>query len=128
MLLLYQLIGKRILYNNISVENFSIMGREVHNITRTIKEAMYIRVNDQSPNRTIGKFQLMHKWDEVLLNPISISPHNGSTPPSATQGAGGYTSLHYINSTDKHGPLLGGSQTLLWDHVSSLTHPLVLSV
>ena len=30
-----------------NVDN-SIVGREVHNITRTIKEAMYIRVNDSS--------------------------------------------------------------------------------
>ena len=30
----------------ISVEHFSIVGREVHTITKTIKEAIYIRVND----------------------------------------------------------------------------------
>ena len=52
----------------ISVDNFSIVGRETHNIIRTIKKAMYIRVNDLSLNRNFGKFQWPHIWDEVLLN------------------------------------------------------------
>ena len=51
----------------ISMENFYIVGREVHNITRTIKEAMYIRVNDTFLNRNSGKFQLPHIWDDILL-------------------------------------------------------------
>ena len=36
------------------VDNCSIVSREVHNIIRTIKEAVYIRVNDSSLNRDIG--------------------------------------------------------------------------
>ena len=43
------------------------MGREDHNIARTIKEAILIRVNDPSLNRNIGKYQLPHIWDEVLV-------------------------------------------------------------
>ena len=35
---------------------------------RTIKEALYIRVNNPSLNRNIGKYHLPHIWDEVLLN------------------------------------------------------------
>ena len=46
------------------MHNFSIVGSEV--ITRTIKETMYIRVNDSSLNRNIGK--LSYIWDEVLFN------------------------------------------------------------
>ena len=42
------------------VDNFSIMGRESHNITRTIKEATFITVNDLSFDRNIGRFQLSH--------------------------------------------------------------------
>ena len=38
------------------------------NIARTIKEAMFIRVNDSSFNRNIGKFQPSHIWNEVLFN------------------------------------------------------------
>ena len=54
--------------HHISVKYFSIVGREAHNITRTIKGAMDIRVNDQSLNRNIGIFQLPHTWAELLLN------------------------------------------------------------
>ena len=32
------------------------------------KKALYICVNDQSLNRNLGKYQLPHIWDEVLLN------------------------------------------------------------
>ena len=41
-----------------NVNTFSIVYREMHNITRTTKEAIYIRVNDPSLIRNIGKFQL----------------------------------------------------------------------
>ena len=54
--------------HNISIENFEIVGREDQNLMRTIKEALYIRVNDPSLNRNIGKYHLPHIWDEVLLN------------------------------------------------------------
>ena len=46
--------------HHISMDNLSIVGREVHKITRTTKEAMYIRVNDPCLNSNIGKFQLSH--------------------------------------------------------------------
>ena len=35
---------------------------------RLIKKAIYIRVNNPSLNRNIGKYQLPHIWDEVLSN------------------------------------------------------------
>ena len=35
---------------------------------RTIKEALYIRVNNPSLNRNIGKYHLPHIWDEALFN------------------------------------------------------------
>ena len=44
--------------------NFSIVGREDHNLMRLIKESIYIRVNNPSLNRDIGKYQLPHIWDE----------------------------------------------------------------
>ena len=53
--------------DEVSLENFSMVGREDQNIARTIKEAILIRVNDPSLNRNIGKFQLPHIWDEVLV-------------------------------------------------------------
>ena len=51
-----------------SIENFSIVGREDQYLIRAIKEAIYIRVNNPSLNRNIGKYHLPHIWDEVLLN------------------------------------------------------------
>ena len=53
--------------HEVSLDNFSIVGRKDQNIARTIKEAILIRVNDPSLNRNIGKYQLPHIWDEVLV-------------------------------------------------------------
>ena len=48
--------------------NFQIIGREGHNLARNIKEPIYIRVNNPILNNNIGKFNLSHIWDRVLLN------------------------------------------------------------
>ena len=53
--------------SEVSLDNFSIVGREDQSIVRAIREAMLIRVNDPSLNRNIGKYQLPHIWDEVLI-------------------------------------------------------------
>ena len=52
--------------HNININKFTIMGREDQNLTRAIKEAILIRVNDPSLNRNVGKYHLPHIWDEVL--------------------------------------------------------------
>ena len=54
--------------HSVTIDNFSIVGREDQNLLRTIKEALYIRVNNPSLNRNIGKYHLPHIWDEVLHN------------------------------------------------------------
>ena len=54
--------------HNIKLENFSIVGKEDQNLKRAIKEAMYIRANDPSLNRNVGKYHMRHIWDEVLFN------------------------------------------------------------
>ena len=51
-----------------TIKNFSIVGREDQNLIGAIKEAIYIRVNNPSLNRNIGKYHLPHIWDEVLNN------------------------------------------------------------
>ena len=38
-----------------TLDNFSILGREEHNPSRLIKESMFIRINNPSLNRNIGK-------------------------------------------------------------------------
>ena len=42
--------------------NFSIIGREDHGLARTIKESIYIRVNNPTLNRNIGYYNLNHIW------------------------------------------------------------------
>ena len=69
--------------HHISVDSFSIVGRESHNLTRTIKEAMYTRVNDPSLNRNMRKLQLFNIWDGVLLNTPDLKP---SRPYNTTNG------------------------------------------
>ena len=54
--------------HNVTVDNFSIVGREDQNVSRVIKAALHIRVNNPSLSRNIGKYHLPHKWYEVLLN------------------------------------------------------------
>ena len=53
--------------HELSLENFSIVGKEDQSIARAIKEAILTRVNDPSLNRNISKYQLPHIWDEVLV-------------------------------------------------------------
>ena len=54
--------------HSVTIDNFSIVGREDQNLMRTIQEALYIRVNNPSLKRNIGKYYLPHIWDEVLFN------------------------------------------------------------
>ena len=49
-------------------QNFQIIGREGHSLARCIKESLSIRVNNPTLNKNIGKFNLPHIWDRVLLN------------------------------------------------------------
>ena len=54
--------------HNITLNDFSMVGREEQNLSRLIKESMFIRVNSPSLNKNIGKYHLPHIWDEVLIN------------------------------------------------------------
>ena len=49
-------------------DDFNIIGREDHDLTRLIKESIYIRVTNPTLNRNIGKFNLSHIWDRLHLN------------------------------------------------------------
>ena len=37
-------------------------------MARTIREAIYIRVNNPTLNRNVGKYNLPHIWDKVLFS------------------------------------------------------------
>ena len=51
-----------------TADNFKTIGNEDRDLARTIKEAIYIRVNNASLNRNVGKYHLSHLWDRVLFN------------------------------------------------------------
>ena len=51
-----------------TINNFTVVGREEQNLSRLIKESMFIRVNSPSLNKNIGKYHLPYIWDEVLVN------------------------------------------------------------
>ena len=51
-----------------SHNNIQLIGAEGHSLARNIKESIFIRVNNPTLNRNIGKFNLPHIWDRVLLN------------------------------------------------------------
>ena len=55
-----------------SHNSFQIIGRERHNLAINIKESIYIRVNNPTLNDNIGKFNLPHIWDRVLLKGLYL--------------------------------------------------------
>ena len=48
------------------------------NLARNIKESIYIRVNNPTLNNNIGKFNLSHIWDRVLLNTKGLTLNKGN--------------------------------------------------
>ena len=50
----------------LNLEYFTKVDREGQCVTRTIKEVMYIHVNDPSLKRNLRKYQMPHIRDEVL--------------------------------------------------------------
>ena len=44
-----------------------------HGLTRNIKESIFIRVDNPTLKRIIGKLNLPHIWDRVLQNTPSIT-------------------------------------------------------
>ena len=95
------------LSESIKKANFNMLGREDQGLMRLIKESIYIRVNNPTPNRNIGKFNLSHILDRFLLNTPGlklnnkngqVQAHNNSplqpTPMGQLQGQ----SKHALNS------------------------------
>ena len=65
---------------------FNIVHKEVDCHSRTIKDAMFICVQDPTLNRNLGKYQLPHIWDHLLqVSPnLQCKPTNIPTNPTAT--------------------------------------------
>ena len=79
--------------HSIKLAKLSIVDRESQGITRTIKEAMYIGVNNPPLSRNFGRYQLPHKGWGVTGHASSpftvILPHTPFSPhgPPPTKGA-----------------------------------------
>ena len=58
--------------HQLSPDNFNIIGMEGQDLTMLIKESIYIRVNNPTLNRNIGKFQCNHIWDRVLFSTCNL--------------------------------------------------------
>ena len=52
--------------------NFNITGREDQGLASTIKESIYIRVNNPMLKRNIGKYSLNHNGTEFFLTPLGL--------------------------------------------------------
>ena len=63
-------------------EQFSIVHKEVNSQSRTIKEAIFIWVQDPTLNMNLGKYQLPHIWDHLLLASPTLQCKPSSIPTS----------------------------------------------
>ena len=101
-------------------QNFQIIGREGHGLASHIKESIFIRVNNPTLNRNIGKFNLPHILDRVILNTadLTLERHaevaghiNSNQPniptyvdqPSITTHLGQSNSPMHIFTSSEHG-------------------------
>ena len=57
-----------ILGHSTNLDNFTIIGRDDYSLARTIKESIYMTVNNLTLNRNVGKYNLHHILDRVLLS------------------------------------------------------------
>ena len=64
-------------------EQFSIVHKEVNSQSRTIKEAMFIWVQDPTLNRNLEKYQLPHKWEHLLMTSPTLQCRPSSIPTTS---------------------------------------------
>ena len=65
-------------------DSFNIIHKETASQSRTIKESMFIRVQDPPLNRNIGKYQLPHIWDPLLLASPTLQCKPSNQPNTTT--------------------------------------------
>ena len=91
--------------NPVSSKCFTLVDRESQGVTRKIKEAMYICVNDPSLNRNLGntnshtygmKFYRTHHHSSS--NNMALPPPTWATPQVYHTTTGGHAKLHLVLS------------------------------
>ena len=90
-------------------EQFNIVHKEANNHSRTIMEAMFIHMQDPTLNRNLGKYQLPHIWDHLLLASPTLQHKPSSLPTTPTP-------LTPLLVPPQPPPAVhtGGGHTLLW--------------
>ena len=84
---------------------FTIKGKEDHGLARTIKESIYIRINNPTLIGIWGKYNLHHIWDRVLFNTpdLKISNDNGHAHKTSVSGlAQSIPTNRYMHRTIGH--------------------------
>ena len=65
-------------------EQFNIVHKEANSHSRTIKEAMFIHIQDLTLNRNLGKYHLPHIWDHLLQASPTLQHKPSSHPTTPT--------------------------------------------
>ena len=67
---------------------FTTIWKEDHGLARTIKESIYIRVNNPALNRNVDKYNLHYIWDRGLFSTpeLRISNDNGHVHVTPIRG------------------------------------------
>ena len=101
--------------HNTMSNNFNIIGREDRDRSRTIKEAIYIRVNNPTLNRNVGKYNPSHLWDRVLFNTPGLKIDSSQYPPHLHNNT-----LVQTIPTNSQSPITTGTSA----HAQNLEHVL----
>ena len=64
--------------------SFNIIGREDKGQARTIKESIFIRVNNLTLNQNIGKYNISHIWDRIFFNTLGLKLGSSQQPSAQT--------------------------------------------
>ena len=62
-------------------EQLNIVYKQVNSHSRTIKETMFIHIQDPTLNRNLGKYQLLHIWHNLLQASLCYSTSHPAFQP-----------------------------------------------
>ena len=70
--------------HNTTKDSFNTIGREDQGQAKTIKESAFTRINNPTLNQNIGKYNLNHIWDRVLINTPGLKLGSSQQPSAQT--------------------------------------------
>ena len=97
-------------------DNLQIIGREDHDIARKIKESIYIRVNNPTLNRNIGKFNIHHIWDRAHLNTPGLKIKRHAQGIWHAQSTQPNIPMHFFTGSMEH-----AERTTLYEHAHRIS-------